>query len=400
MRSRPAATLPATVATVPPVSATLEVAWSFLRHAQLGVLASDRDGRIVHANPAAARLLGFEPAALEGEDAARVFRAPRGEGHVQRGATAAPSDPQEVEIVTKGGDVLPVALRLLPLEGLDGALHGTVAVFQDLRDQKAREEQWRRRDRLASLGELSAGVAHEIRNPLTGIATSAQILRRRLETGDARGQFVDLILEESARLERIVEGLLQFARPTAPRLERQSVVPALDKALTLVHELAVRQDVLLHVERAADVPKIFVDHDQVLQVLLNVLMNALQALAKGGEIRVSVGPRRKRAAPRSSIGRRASDRLEPAGELPLLDVVELRVQDNGPGIPAADLTRIFDPFYTTRAQGTGLGLSICQTIIREHGGTITIESIVGQGTAVIIDLPVEKRHGDRRRDPR
>ena len=366
----------------------------------MGVLAANRLGKIVACNPAAAKLLGFEPAALEGEDAARAFRAPRGDGHLQPGATASATEPQEVEVVTKAGDVLPVALRLLPLEGLDGALHGSVAVFQDLREQKAREEQWRRRDRLASLGELSAGVAHEIRNPLTGISTSAQILRRRLESGDARGQFVDLILEESARLERIVEGLLQFARPAAPRLERQNVVPALDKALTLVHELAVRQDVLLHVERSVDVPPVFVDLDQVLQVLLNVLMNALQALAKGGEIRVTIRPARKRPAARSSIGRRATDQLEPAAELPLLDVVEIRVQDNGPGIPAADLARVFDPFYTTRAQGTGLGLSICQSIIREHGGTITIESVVGQGTAVIVDLPVEKRHGDRRRDPR
>lgn len=399
MRARPAITGP-TVETSPPPSTTLEVAWSFLRHAQMGVLAANRLGKIVACNPAAAKLLGFEPAALEGEDAARVFRAPRGEGHLQPGATAAATEPQEVEVVTKAGDVLPVALRLLPLEGLDGALHGSVAVFQDLREQKAREEQWRRRDRLASLGELSAGVAHEIRNPLTGISTSAQILRRRLESGDVRGQFVDLILEESARLERIVEGLLQFARPAAPRLERQNVVPALDKALTLVHELAVRQDVALHVERHVDVPPVFVDPDQVLQVLLNVLMNALQALAKGGEIRVTIRPARKRAAARSSIGRRATDQLEPAAELPLLDVVEIRVQDNGPGIPAADLARVFDPFYTTRAQGTGLGLSICQSIIREHGGTITIESVVGQGTAVIVDLPVEKRHGDRRRDPR
>ncbi|HEU4726090.1 MAG TPA: ATP-binding protein [Candidatus Eisenbacteria bacterium] len=376
------------------------MAWSFLRHAQMGVLATNRQGKIVAVNPAAAKLLGFEPAALEGEDAVRVFRAPRGDGHLQPGATAAATEPQEVEVVTKTGDVLPIALRLLPLEGLDGALHGSVAVFQDLREQKTREEQWRRRDRLASLGELSAGVAHEIRNPLTGIATSAQILRRRLESGDPRGQFVDLILEESARLERIVEGLLQFARPAAPRLERQNVVPALDKALTLVHELAVRQDVLLHVERSVEVPPVFVDLDQVLQVLLNVLMNALQALAKGGEIRVTIRPARKRAAARGRIGRRATDQLEPAADLPLLDVVEIRVQDNGPGIPAADLARVFDPFYTTRAQGTGLGLSICQSIIREHGGTITIESVVGQGTAVIVDLPVEKRHGDRRRDPR
>ncbi|HSQ59068.1 MAG TPA: ATP-binding protein [Acidobacteriota bacterium] len=399
MRARPAVTPPETG---PPTSSLLEVAWSFLRHAPLGVVAVDRAGRILAANPAASRLLGYEEGAIVGEDAARALRVPRGEGLVPPGATASPGETHEVEAATRSGDVLPIALRLLPLESLEGELHGTVAVFQDLREQKAREEQWRRRDRLASLGALSAGVAHEIRNPLAGIGTSAQILRRRIEPGDARGQFVDLILEETARLDRIVEGLLQFARPAAPRLQRQSVVPALDKSLTLVHELAVRQDVLLHVERAADTPPIFVDHDQLLQVLLNVLMNALQALAQGGEIRVSVRLARKTLAARSALGRRATDRLERerVEASPVLDVVEIRVQDNGPGIPAAELARVFDPFYTTRSQGTGLGLSICQSIVREHGGTITIESVVGQGTAVILDLPVEKRHGNRRRDPR
>ncbi len=398
MRARSAAT--PGVDPAPPSNSALEVAWSVLRHAPLGVLAVDRAGRVLAVNPSAVRLLGFEESAIVGEDAARVFRAPRGEGHVTPGAAAAPTETHEVEAVTRSGDILPLALRLLPLEGLDGRLHGTVAVFQDLREQKAIEEQWRRRDRLASLGALSAGVAHEIRNPLAGIGTSAQILRRRLDADDPRGQFADLILEESARLERIVEGLLQFARPAAPQLERRSVIPALDKALTLVHELAVRQDVLLHVERSADVPPIFVDHDQLLQVLLNVLMNALQALAKGGEIRIFVRAARKRPPARSRLGRRATDRLERRDDAPAVDVVEVRIEDNGPGIPAAEVARVFDPFYTTRSQGTGLGLSICQSIVREHGGAITLESVVGQGTAVIIDLPVEKRHGDRRRNPR
>jgi signal transduction histidine kinase len=243
-------------------------------------------------------------------------------------------------------------------------------------------------------------VAHEIRNPLAGIGTSAQILKRRIESGDPRGQFADLILEEVSRLDRIVESLLQFARPTTPRLSRHSILPSLDKALTLVHELAVRQDVDLKVERADSVPELFIDHDQILQVLLNVLMNALQALAKGGEITVAVAPARKRAAERGGLGRRATDRLQPRRQTPLLDVVEVRIRDNGPGIPSAVLARVFDPFFTTRTQGTGLGLSICQSIVREHGGTISIESVVGQGTTVVIDLPVEKRHGDRRHNPR
>ena len=384
----------------PPVGSAPDAARSVHRHAPFGVIAMDRDGRVVSVNPTAARLLGYAPDDLLGKEGARVFRAPRGEGHVLPGACAAPEEAREVEVATRSGDVLPISLRRLPLEGDDGRLDGTVAVFHDLRVEKAREEQWRRRDRLASLGALAAGVAHEIRNPLTGIGTSAQILKRRLESGDPRAPFADLILEEVTRLDRIVTSLLQFARPAAPRLKRESLLPALDKAQALVQELAVRQNVALRIDRADAIPEIYVDHDQILQVLLNVLMNALQALESGGEIHVTLRVTRKRAAERSQLGRRATDRLEAPRETPPLDVLELRIQDNGPGIPAAALARVFDPFFTTRAQGSGLGLSICQSIVREHGGIISIESVVGQGTAVIIDLPVEKRHGDRRRDPR
>jgi len=302
--------------------------------------------------------------------------------------------------VTRSGDILPVSLRLLPLEGPEGTLLGTLALFQDLREQKAQEEQWRRRDRLASLGELAAGVAHEIRNPLAGIGTSAQLLKRRLENGDPRGQFADLILEEVTRLDRIVESLLQFARPTTPQLSRQAVLPPIEKARALVHEIAVRQDVELTVECAESIPDLYLDHDQILQVMINLLKNGLQALNQGGEIVVSVALARKRAADRSGIGRRATDRLRAAGEAPAIDVVEIRVRDNGPGIPAAVMAKVFDPFYTTRTQGTGLGLSICQSLVREHGGSISIESTVGQGTTVIVDLPVEKRNADRRRASR
>jgi PAS domain S-box-containing protein len=378
----------------------LEAALSLLEHAPLGVIAVSREGEVIHMNPAACRLLGYREGEAAGEAAARVFRAPRGEGHVPPGAVTRPEEAREVEVVTRAGDVLPVGLRLLPLEGAEGRLRGTVALFQDLREQKAQEEQWRRRDRLASLGALSAGVAHEIRNPLAGIGTSAQVLKRRLGAEDPRASFVDVILEEVSRLDRIVEGLLQFAKPAPPRLKRHSVLPALEKALTLVHELAVRQDVDIQVERADHVPEVYVDLDQILQVLLNVFMNALQAMHQGGELRVSVRPVRKRLAPRSSLGRRANDRLLDREEPPAQDVVEIRTRDNGPGIPAAVLARVFDPFYTTRSQGTGLGLSVCQSIIREHGGTISIESTVGQGATVIIDLPVEKRHGSRRRNAR
>jgi PAS domain S-box-containing protein len=377
------------------------VAESLYLYAPFGVLAVDREGRILSVNDTAARLLGYDAKEMLREPAARFFRAPRGDGHVLPGACAVPEEAREVEVATRSGDALPISLRLLPLESDLGKLGGTVALFVDMRGEKAREEQWRRRDRLASLGALAAGVAHEIRNPLTGIGTSAQILKRRLPSGDPRTSFADLILEEVARLDRIVESLLQFARPASPRLTRQSLIPALDKAITLVRELAVRQEVKLDVDRAERVPEIYVDVDQILQVLLNVLMNAIQALDRGGEIRISARATRKRLHERSALGRRATDRLESSRKAsPEQDVLEVTIKDNGPGIPAAALARVFDPFFTTRAQGSGLGLSICQSIVREHGGSIGIESTVGQGTSVTIDLPVEKRHGDRRSDRR
>ena len=224
-----------------PSAQALDAAWSFLRHAPFGVIAVARDGTVLAINPAASKLLGYSAEDALGEAVASILRAPRGEAHVTPGACAAPEEPREVEAVTRSGDVLPVGLRLLPLEGLEGALLGTLALFQDLREQKAQEEQWRRRDRLASLGALAAGVAHEIRNPLAGIGTSAQVMKRRLDVDDPRATFVDLILEEVSRLDRIVTGLLQFARPATPKLQRQSILPALERSLTLVHEVAVRQ---------------------------------------------------------------------------------------------------------------------------------------------------------------
>jgi PAS domain S-box-containing protein len=376
------------------------VAESLYRYAPFGVLGVDREGRIVAVNETACRLLGYTAEEMLQEPAALYFRAPKGEGHVLPGACAAPEEAREVEAATKNQDSLPISLRLLPLETETGALGGTLALFVDLRGEKSRDEQWRRRDRLASLGALAAGVAHEIRNPLAGIGASAQILARRLSAGDSRASFATLIVEEVARLDRIVESLLQFARPSTPKLARQSLLPALERAVTLMHEPAVRQKVSLVTDRSERVPEIYVDADQILQVIVNVVKNAIQAMPEGGEIRVSMAVRRRRLVERSALGRRASDRLESARPVPEQEVIEIQVQDNGPGIPAATLARVFDPFFTTRAQGSGLGLSICQTIVREHGGVIAIESTVGQGTTVTIDLPVEKRHGDRRTDPR
>src|SRR5205823_14694557 len=128
----------------PPSPQALDAAWSFLRHAPFGVIAVSREGTVLDINPAASKLLGYSAEEALGDAVARIFRAPRGESHVTPGACAAPEESRDVEAVTRSGDVLPLGLRLLPLEGREGALLGTLALFQDLREQNAQEEQWRR----------------------------------------------------------------------------------------------------------------------------------------------------------------------------------------------------------------------------------------------------------------
>ena len=249
---------------------------------------------------------------------------------------------------------------------------------------------------MASLGELSAGVAHEIRNPLAGIGASAQLLSERLQGEDHR-RLTAMILDEVGRLDRIVENLLGFAHPADPTLRLHRLEECVKKAMALVEEEASRMDVEVKTNFPADIPQVWIDPDQFEQVVLNLVRNALQAMdGKKKELRLTL---RRAARPpyvRKKPGRRKEDKglsVRPAAPL---DWIELEIADTGHGMEPETLERIFDPFYTTRKKGTGLGLSITQAIIQEHGGMISIDSEVGVGTTVLVDLPENKRRRNRR----
>jgi signal transduction histidine kinase len=239
-------------------------------------------------------------------------------------------------------------------------------------------------------------VAHEIRNPLAGIGASAQLLRERMR-GTEHAQLTDLILEEVARLDRIVENMLQFARPAQPNLRLEDVRECIQRALDLVMEEASRNDVTVETTFPPDIPKVWVDPDQMVQVVLNLVQNAIQAAA-GGEVRLVLRRVVRRPYVRRRSGRRREDQARiPGGQPPPQDWVELEITDDGHGVSPENLERLFDPFYTTRKAGTGLGLSITQAIVQEHGGLISIRSAPGKGTTVLVDLPEDKRRGQRRR---
>ena len=374
----------------PPFEAVLR---ALTEDSDVGVLLIGPDGRLAASNPFGRRLL-----------AAGLRR-----GLPQLRTVVATEDPlrearlharteSETVLLASGGNEVPALLRTYRL----GRPPWVLVTVRDLTRMRRMQQELRRHERLATLGQLSAGVAHEIRNPLAGIGTSAQVLMRRFEPRDERARFVQVILDEVERLDRIVTSLLQYARPRSPELRPVELRTCLDRVLELSAESIAQAGVQVERAVAPKLPDVYIDPDLVVQVLLNVTRNAVQAMAGGGTLRYEVR-RVLRLAPARGAGRRAGDpatreqrNAERRARRARLVYQQVRVSDTGVGIPRGQMSKLFDPFFSTRPGGTGLGLSISQTIMQEHGGSIEIASREGRGTTVLLNFPMEKRQGERR----
>jgi PAS domain S-box-containing protein len=264
--------------------------------------------------------------------------------------------------------------------GQDGEMLGALMVLTDITALKRLELQIRRSDRLASLGTLSAGMAHEIKNPLVSIKTFAQLLPERYQDSDFRETFSNLIGHEIDRIDSLVNQLLRFARPAKPVLKPMHVHTVLEKSLQLVGHRLYQKDIKLTRVWEAEVDTIRADADQLEQVFLNFFINAMDAMRRGGELTVC-----------TEIGNRpewVTAMSQSNGDGQAREVLRITVRDNGEGIPSENLSHVFDPFFTTKDYGTGLGLSVVHGIIEEHGGQIEVESELTKGTAFHILLPV------------
>ncbi|GAB4436418.1 MAG: hypothetical protein OHK0015_28210 [Chloroflexi bacterium OHK40] len=260
----------------------------------------------------------------------------------------------------------PLGLYVSSLDAPAASDDSRVLVIEDLTDRRALEAQLRRVDRLASVGQLAAGVAHEVRNPLAIVRATAQLLAGLAGENASLRQYTQVLTSESDRIERLISDLLEYARPRPPLPTPLDLAGLLDAAAQQVRPYALHQGVSVVCE-AVTGTTIVADEEQLRQALLNLLLNAVQASSTGGVVRL-VG---------ASDGATAT----------------LSVADTGRGMSPEEQERACDPFFTTRPEGTGLGLALVAAVVQEHGGKLRFESALGQGTRVSITIPQELAHG-------
>ncbi|MEK7679517.1 MAG: ATP-binding protein, partial [Deltaproteobacteria bacterium] len=257
----------------------------------------------------------------------------------------------------------------LTVSGGPGADMSWIVIFQDLTQLKAMEEQIRRIEKLKALGELSVGIAHEIRNPLASISGSIQVLKGELRLGGEDGRLMEIVINETERLNALITDFLLFAKPVQEKMERFNLGELLSETAGMFRNSPEAKG--LGISANVD-DGIYIDGDrrQISQVLWNLLLNSAQAAGGNGTIEVSLSLMRSN------------------GALPgIKPTAEIKVKDNGIGIAPDDIGRIFDPFFTTKERGTGLGLAIAHRIVESHSGTIEVQSAAGMGSVFTVSLP-------------
>ena len=270
----------------------------------------------------------------------------------------------EVEVLTKSGEPRSVMVSVSPLHGVDGEILGVLGIARDMTDTKKLEQQIRNSEKLASVGKLAAGVAHEINNPLGGILNCLYNMRKGTLSPSRQEEYLASMEDGLRRVQRIVRQLLDFSQQHNPELALADINQVVNRVLLLTDHLFIPHRVQLETDLAVGMPELMIDRHMMEQVLMNLVLNAIQAMRNGGVLSI-----------RTTVEE---------------DQCLVRVQDSGCGISSSVLPRIFDPFFTTKneGEGTGLGLSVSLGIVERHGGRIGVESEVGKGTTFTVSIPL------------
>lgn len=334
-----------------------------------GVITVDINGTITSANKSAENLTGFICAEIVDKPYKEIFCEGRHFNSLLLDTLATGTNyiGIEMEYPVKNKDIY-ISISTSRLKDSNDKIIGAVVVFKDLTEQHRLQAQMLRAERLASLGELMAGVAHEIRNPLTAIKGFIQYLQSADNEAE-RKEYMPVIIKEVDRINRVIETLLYFARPCKTNYQLMDINSLIEETLVLVKNTGTKHkvDFRLHLDRT--LPLIEGDPEQLKQVFLNLLINAVQAILDQGTLEIITWQEHS-------------------------DFVHIQITDTGAGINSADLNKVFDPFFTTKTAGTGLGLAVVQRIINTHYGRITIQNEPGRGTVVTLQLPVTHQGGE------
>ena len=347
---------------------------NIVRSISSGVFTADALGAITSFNPAAQEVTGYSLTQVLGRSWRDIFNwHPNLLSDDGSSGGMPPMTRFEVECKGANGNRLVLGMTVSPLHEQEEP-HGWVGVFKDLTQIRDLEEEMRRKEWLANLGEMSAGMAHEIRNPLGALAGAMQMLRKDATADATDRRLMDIAVREATRLDAIITEFLQYARPPALDLAEHNINKILAETLDLVqHEARQRKRVTIATSLAGSSLVAQVDQNQMRQVFWNLATNAFDAMPDGGKLTITTGCRRIDAAGRKG------------------DVVEIGFHDTGEGIAPANLDKIFLPFFTTKKEGSGLGLAAVHRIVDLHGGWIKVESQPQQGTRFVVCLP---RSGD------
>ncbi|MEE9171432.1 MAG: ATP-binding protein [candidate division NC10 bacterium] len=342
---------------------------SIITHLASGLMVADPGGAITLINPQGALALRCHADELIGHKLTDLFPS-AGQLLEVRGE----SRHRELELTLRDESTIPLGFSNSYLTDIRGNREGVIVVFRDLSEIKQLQAELRRKDRLAAIGQVVAGVAHEIRNPLFGITSVAQILKREVDLTPAHRELVEAMLSESQRLNALIGDLLVFGRPSPLERRPTDLHQLLNGCFHLYAGEIRERSIEFRKAYHPHLPLLLVDQDKLIQVILNLLKNALEATPPGGMVTVRTEAHR--------TGRRNE-----------VDQADVSISDTGCGILPKDRDRIFDLFFTTKPQGAGLGLPICRRIIEDHGGRITVESRPEQGTTFTIQLPLNSADG-------
>ncbi len=364
--------------------------YEFLDHIinqlNFGILVIDHQKRVKYLNKQAATLLGLNienallgnlESILGSKNARKIFSSVQ----IEEGTYERP----EIELENERGENTLIGFTTSRYLDNHSGEKGFLVSLKDITYSKEMQEEMRRMDRLASLGVMASGIAHEIRNPLAGIKAIAQTFEEELDKDDPKVEFVTRIIKQVNRLDDLLKTLFSYAKPQKPNRRLTSVDGILQEVLALLRQKLQQQNIKLSQTYAASLPQIYIDGAQIQQVLFNLILNSIEAISTSGDIQINIEP-----VERISEMFQRKPFFNKITENPYLLI---HIKDTGCGIEKEDLQQIFNPFFTTKAFGTGLGLSIVYQIVKENDGIIYFDSKSGHGTNCYLFLPAYQPTG-------